>query len=570
MKNSWSREQLANGLVAAILVAAAVAVAVFQQAVGVALVDTHDGYRAIGTLHGFRDALAQGDLLPRWYAAGNGGLGSPGFLFYPLGAYAIPALAGMLWPGMSDAGAIGLACTLFRIVSLLSCAAWLRHRNGTATALAGGAIYALMPYVAHIDPEMRLAFAETAAGALLPLAFLAAALGSGRIARTVFLVAPVTACLALIHPPTAIIAGGLTAAYCLFSAGSWRNAACGTLAVAAGAAVGFGLAAIFLLPAGMLQPAVQFWTMELPGYLPENNFLFAALLPPPGFFTQLHGAVLLSLIAALLGWHRCRQAGVPGQRGLLPTLATAFILMTPLSRLAWEYLPLLGRVQFPFRIAFPFSALAAAALAPALPSFPRRWVIAAVLAWTALLGAAAWQDRDPRPNEVRTAEALDSGRSLPPEHLPSTAPRYWQDLRDGGPDVLLEAGKRASGCPGHHGLPLTQDGARITVLLQGCDGKVVLPHFWFPGWAGPETLPQPVADPASGLILVDVPPGMDRLELHRTGLAEDRDGRQVTLAASGLWLLSGLAAFARFHRCLPSMRGVAAKPWKPRLRWPTR
>jgi hypothetical protein len=70
-------------------------------------------------------------------------------------------------------------------------------------------------------------------------------------------------------------------------------------------------------------------------------------------------------------------------------------------------------------------------------------------------------------------------------------------------------------------------------------------------------MPPPAADPATGLIIMEVPPATDRIWLRRTELPEDRQGRQVTLLASGFWFLSAFAAFARVSPPFPAVRSLA-------------
>ncbi|MBD0275318.1 MAG: hypothetical protein ICV73_25750, partial [Acetobacteraceae bacterium] len=181
--------------------AAALAVAAAQAIMGVQFLRAHDGPFAVAALARFRAELGMPGFLPRWAFDAYGGLGAPIFLFYPPGAFAAAAALGSVLPGASDAGLVDAAGVLFRALAALSCAAWLRLHVGPASALVGGALYALMPYVAVVNPHYRMAFAETAAAALLPLAFLAADLGAGRVLRTAAFVAPAIAGLALVHLP---------------------------------------------------------------------------------------------------------------------------------------------------------------------------------------------------------------------------------------------------------------------------------------------------------------------------------------------------------------------------------
>jgi hypothetical protein len=552
-------------MIAVLLVVAAILVAVVQQIEGVRLVGpwkADDGAFAVQALHGFRDAIAQGDLLPHWIDIGNGGLGSPIFFYYPPGAYAVATLLARVWPSLSDAGAIGLGCTVFRVVALLSCAAWLRRRTDTPTALFGGALYALMPYVAFVNPQMRLAFAETAAGAILPLAFLAVDLGAGRIAKTMCLLAPVMACLVLTHLPMTVIAGGLVIAYGAFSATSWRDAARGIVAAVAGTALGLALASITTVPTLLLQSASQLEAaFNAPNLRPENRFMFSANLMHsdwPLMDAFKHSVVLLPALAASLGWYATRRTATAGQRGVLLTLALAFFLLTPASRLLWAYLPFLRKVQFPFRFSLPISLFGAVALALALPVMSRRGRYGIALCGVglaAVLAVAAWHQGDHRRSDaVRTAEGLASAVAIAREYIPAAARvRDWETPRARGAAVLHQTAEQLSGCPEHRALPVQREGRQFRVGLLGCAGPVVVPLFYFPGWSGPADLPPPVADPQTGLVLVTVPPGTDEVVLRRTVLPEETLGRTVSLAACVVWMLAGLLVPGR-----TPVRGIMA------------
>jgi hypothetical protein len=558
---------------ALLLAAAAIGVALLQQAGGVRLTgpqSSHDGAFAVATLRGFLDAQAQGDWLPRWSVIGNGGLGAPIFFFYPPGAYAAASLIATLAPRLPEATVIGLGIILFRLGALLSCAAWLRRRVDAPTALLGGALYALMPYVAIVNPQVRLAFAESAAAAVLPLVFLAIDAGAGRAARTILFTATAIALLAVVHLPMTVLVGGLAVAYGVFSAPAWRAAPARGAAVVAGLALGLGLAGITVLPALLLQPASQLDSHNWAIFQPENHFLFTTThlhgtLPHDAWNTKdsmNHGMVLLPMLAGASGWWLARRAGARRPTAILPTLALAVFCVTPLSAPAWEYLPALRRVQFPFRFALPISALGAAALALGLARVPGRpglrlrlAVTGAGLGLAGVLALLSWATGDHgRPDALRTREALASLFANAPEYVPAAARAHpWQVIREDGPAAMTREGQRLSGCAAHRGLAVVRDAARLIIPLEGCTGEVILPQFHFPGWVAEDGVTL-APDPATGLLRATVPPGIARVVLTRAALPAERRGLWLSLAALAVSAGLGLG-LAR-----PGRRAIAAPP----------
>jgi hypothetical protein len=353
------------------LVAAALGVAVVQAAMGVPVFRTHDGPFAVASLARFRAEIAASGTLPHWTFDAYAGLGAPIFMFYPPGAFTAAAALGVALPGVSEVTLIEVAGVLFRALAILSCAAWLRLHVGWAYALAGGALYALMPYVAVLNPQLRLAFAETAAAALLPLVFLAVNLGAGRVLRTMALTAPAIAGLAFVHLPSTVLAGGLAVLYALLLPArlSWAmvRGAAGTML---GVALGLGIAGAHVVPTlsmlseisaaalkGQPSKSVEGGTYSLE---PMDHFL---LMPGTNTIGGLYFNLSLvpPIVAAALGARAALQGAGPA-RAVLGTLAVAVFLTLPISAPVWR-LPLpLREVQFPWRLLLPVSLLAAALL----------------------------------------------------------------------------------------------------------------------------------------------------------------------------------------------------------------
>ncbi len=536
-----------------LLALAAIAVAEVQRIAGVRVVGgarSHDGAFAIQVLRDFLDAQAQGAAFPRWSASANGGLGGPVFYFYPPAAFAFSSVIAHLFPHMTEAGVVGAAETCFRVLALLTCAAWLRNRMPWRSALLGGACYALMPYVAFYNPQTRLAFADTAAGALLPLAFLAVDLGRGRALRCMCFTAPVIAALVATHLPTVVLTGGLAVAYGAFSGSSARDGMRRAVSVAAGVVLGLVLAGTTLAPALLLQTFSQLDTLDAPFYDPTTHFLFTGL-PVSKIEFVLHCAILFPLLCGAFAWWWTRRHSAAGLRAVVLTLALAFFLTGPLSRPVWELVPFLSHVQFPFRLGLPISLLGAAALGIAAATRPARLgpaVLAGGLVLAATLGVAAWRAGDDgRPEGVRTQEALFFVETA--EYVPAYARAHpWQTLRFEGAKVLRDEGQRLSGCENGRKPSATITSTALVVDPDGCSGPTILPHFYFPGWVGQGNAPPLRPDPKTGLITITPPPGEGPLVYERRPLPQEEMGVDLSIIGLGVWLILATLELAALPR----------------------
>ncbi len=531
-------------LVPLVLVLAALAIAALQEIAGVRITGygrSQDGGFAVLALRDFLTAQADGAAFPRWAAAANGGLGAPIFFFYPPGAYAFASMLAHLLPGdITEVGILAATETCFRALSVLTCAVWLRNRVDWSSATLGGACYALMPYVALINPQVRLAFADTAAGVVLPLAFLAVDLGRGRILRTIGLVAPAMALLVVTHLPLAVLSGGLCVAYAGFCGLSVLDRVQRAASASAGVLLGLALAGVTLVPALLLQPFSQMETLDAPFYDPTTHFMFTMRFSS-AMDVVLHGAMLVPVLCGVLAWVWTGRRGVSGLLPILATLALAAFLLQPLSRPVWDHIPFLRHVQFPFRLGLPISLLGAAALGVAVAARPGRLrpaLLLGGLALSAALSVAAWRlGDDGRPESLRTGHAVAYAETA--EYISGAARVHpeWQELRPHGVAPLRAEAARLSGCGDGRMPAYTVTSTSLTVTPpDGCEGRVVLPHFFFPGWAPKGDAPPLEPDPVSGLIAV-TPIRQGPLLYERQPLAEEEMGVDLSMFALGLWAI---------------------------------
>ena len=326
----------------------------------------------------FSEQFRAGILYPRWMPKSFDGLGGPAFYFYPPLGFWIDALLSVITGNvLSVSYRLSIASALLLWGSGLAMYAWLCSIADRRIALIGALAYMAAPY--HLfDHYIRGAYAEFTAYAVLPLVIL----GIRRVADNkrggLPLLAIAYAALSLSHLPTALLIS-LTAVpfYTLFCA--WRlgdrAAAVGFLARCAGAgALGLGLAAIYLVPALLLQDAISAEQLWMPGYRVDDWF---PVIAPHGLIRPAYVMLVVDTISAacclvaigvlvgLIG--RKAGAGQGQETAFWAILCLAsLLLLSGLVPWFWDVVPLVSKVQFPWRllIVVEFASVTALCLMP--------------------------------------------------------------------------------------------------------------------------------------------------------------------------------------------------------------
>jgi hypothetical protein len=393
----------------------------------------------------------EGIVFPRWMEWANHGFGEPRFIFYPPLSWLLgPALSFFVpWKYVPVAFIV-----LVQTFAGVSAFAFARRILPERAAVFGAVCFAANPNALLII-YMRSDYAELLASAFCPLLFLAALHLAGVLpnrsrskSSPVVFFAVVFAAVWLANAPAGVMASYsavLLFAWLASSEKSWAPLARGV----GGIALGFGLAAFYLVPAAYEQRWVNIGQALSSGLLPVENFLYTATNDPEHtFFNWIASTTAIALIAvtgvaALAG--RCRvgsrgadkaasfgtenRARLAAEKGadngavavdvsafagsglarcameeqvwrcLLLLAATATVLMLRPTLILWEILPKLRFIQFPWRwmsiLSVSFAYFAAAAVVK--PRF--RWIwVGAVLV---LLGGMAtffvrttWWDSD--------------------------------------------------------------------------------------------------------------------------------------------------------------------------------
>jgi hypothetical protein len=365
------------------------------------------------------DAAAQwrdGILLPRWTAGANHGFGEPRFIFYPPISWMFGAALGLLirW---TVAPAVFIVLT--QILAGMCAFALGRRLFPIRGALVCAVCYTANPY-ALLIVYMRSDFAEQLALAFFPLLFLAAAEVASLLhsparsaRRSIVFMAIMFAVVWLTNAPAGVVASyslAMLFAWTAVTKKSWRP----LLHSGAALALGFGVAAFYLVPAAYEQSWVNISLALASGLQPSQNFLYSVIADAQhNAFNRIasHTAVLMIVLTgvfAALSFPRDRSTAGPLTKSLWTALValsvTAAFLMLRISNISWELLPKLRFVQFPWRwmsiLAIPFVCFVSAATGhKRIRGYGAASMIAAVLAILAstatyMVGHTWWDSED--------------------------------------------------------------------------------------------------------------------------------------------------------------------------------
>lgn len=315
----------------------------------------HDFRENLLYIRNFSDQFWAGDRYPRWLSQMNAGLGSPTFFFYAPLPYFMASLfhfAGSTWNQMILSAGLGL------VGSGIAAYLWLSQITRQRAALVGSILYMLLPYHLAIDLYQRFALAEYWAFVWMPLVlFFCKRLAQGSKTAVVG-IAVANALLAMTHLPTFVMFFPVPLVYLFVLPGKQTyNRILQFLALAT--VLTAGLAAIYCLPALTTQGSISMEAILERAYRYSNNFLFTGPLfqHSVDFWRYLEFVTLGMTISAIWGFWMLRslfpKATVEFRRETSFWFGTAIVtalLTTPLSQPLWDLLPVLQRVQYPWRL----------------------------------------------------------------------------------------------------------------------------------------------------------------------------------------------------------------------------
>ena len=312
----------------------------------------------------------EGIAYPRWAEWANWGFGEPRFIFYPPASWMLGAALGKVLPWKIVPGAFIWLTLILSGVSMWRLAReWLPRSQ----AIAAAVIFVVNPYQLVVV-YYRSDFAELLASALFPFLILAAlrvVRGGQRLEwKSISSLAVVFAGVWLSNAPAAVIATYslvvVLVAGCLLQR-RFRP----SLAGGAATVLGFGLAALYILPAAFEQRWIQIGQVMADNLSFAQNFLFTRSIDPEFAFFNWKvsgvalGMFLLGGVAAVFSARYRREHEGLWWTMIALTIAS-IILMFPASYWLWRYLPKLQFVQFPWRwliaLGVPYSFFLASAI----------------------------------------------------------------------------------------------------------------------------------------------------------------------------------------------------------------
>jgi hypothetical protein len=517
------------------------------------------------------ELVRHGELYPRWLGGSFDGLGSPSFYFYPPLAFFLDSLIGLItFDILPVQYRLPVTSLVLMLISGITMRAWLattisRSPDARPIVLFAALAYMAAPY--HlVDHYMRGAIAEFACYAMLPLALLGvrAAARGGRMG--VALLAIGMAGIILAHLPTALLASvTILPLACLFEAtqaASRRLMLAGLARCAAGAALGGCLAAGYLVPALMLQPAIaadQLWT---PFFQVQNWFLLAPHEWPRPRFMWLISALAAASLVITAGVLLLSRRVAEGRRLTAIFWAAMGLLclglMAGLAPQFWTQMPFVAKVQFPWRIMMlvEFAMITAMALAwgqtswrglavtlavALVVSLPGWFLIAKGTTKSIIDSLGHWRAFQQEADTLRmdATEYLPSGFPLPdPGREPSPGPAALPlgPLADCPPPVSM--------CMA---IPGGEDGSLRLHVISAQPADIVLRRFYFPAWR---------AELADGTRLATQAAGPMR-ELAIQAPAGDHDIRIAiapTPSEQAGWRISAIALCLTLVLAIPRQR----------------
>ena len=307
----------------------------------------------------FYDALRAGDIYPVWISKTNLGYGDAGVRFYPPVAYYLVAFFRVVVPSWN--AAIASAVCYWFLVSGMGVFLLSREWFSEKASLVAALVFMAMPY--HVNQVYNAGlFAEFAGLAILPFCFLfVKRITSGGGIDAVASLSISYALLILSHLPLAIIG---SAALLIFSVPLIRNAGwnVGTIGKLV-ASVGLAAAASAFYWIRLVTE-LEFVKHTLPQFTAQAydfrlNFLASLLYVPAEqyeqtslWFTDILFLITLAMVVPSLAF--CLRSRPDfNRRTLIPVIAIftfAIIIGTPISRVLWEHVGLLQKIQFPWRL----------------------------------------------------------------------------------------------------------------------------------------------------------------------------------------------------------------------------
>lgn len=404
--------------------------------------EAHDFEFHVNTWMELALALKQTHVYPQWAEGANFGAGEPRFIFYP----PVSLLIGAFLTGIAPVR-ITPAFFVFLAASLSAASMWLLARSftGRRWALLAAACYALSPYLL-LTAYARAAYSELLLGAIVPLGFIATfrtLSGSWRwtaVLAVAYGIAWMTNLPGTLLLSYALVLFAVVLAYTMRSGKS-------LLLVVAGIALGFGIAATFLIPMLQQRRFVQSASVIECHTCVQDNFLFTDARAGEPVHQRFNAelsysfAAQFAICAGSMIFLARKRSSVDRRLIAFAVVAvvSAFMMFRP-ALAFWDILPQLRYAQFPWRFGFIFTCALVLLIVSAMQQLGRtaRTALASGSLITAIAAAWLWiPSWKPADFTELTAKFRDGYWGVQ-EYAPKAAPSVHGAMR-GLPPIDMEA-----------------------------------------------------------------------------------------------------------------------------------
>lgn len=503
----------------------------------------------------FTEQFYAGDFYPRWLFDLNLGAGSPVLFFYaPFPFWIHAAFSELLCSSCTLEQSIMLGPCVLLALSGISFYYWARLFTAPFVALLTASFYVFLPYHFMIDLWSRNALGELAIYVWMPVILLGLAKAS---TSTGYLILASVGYAGLIfsHLPGALLFSPVMLLFAFLRYGFRRQLQVIVFSVI----LGTGLAAVYIVPALTTQEYISnaFW-WDIPHFDPRNwLWLDGRQAYQPHLADKLLLALLTPtlLVAILAGWLLIKEQNRHYIISFVViTLIYAWFLMTYPSILLWEHLPLLRKVQFPWRIGIVVDLSVATMCAIWFERvFARKWLFATTFCLIATALAAYyvhnarsmyWGLMDFR-KEINASSVEEARRDI--IHRMS-APEYltpWA-LDTIPAEEAWDLGLLAERLDEVSEVSIVSGAGNVAIVDKQLDElsivvdaltpvNLLFRRFYYPGWHldGGRDLDPLELKPAAvlGLIEAQVPMGTHRLRLKRLPIVQERIGAIISIVS---------------------------------------
>lgn len=311
----------------------------------------------------YHDAILSGEFIPKWAARDNFGFGSIGIRYYPPLAYVVLALTKI---GIGSwYHSFWLTTFGWALLGSAGVFLWLREWTNNISATIAGVLYIVIPYHTFQIYQAVL-YAEFAASGILPFCFfLLTRLCHRRRWIDAILFAIAYSLLILTHIPTAIIATLCIAVYGLIIV-DWKEIKdtalkVGTAVLLSGISASFHLVKAVTEVDWVKHNSQQYFGT---GYYDYKSYFFPIYFSASWtryvqkmlwhFDTIIFLTILcfsLALVAYFLRKTRSTQSVLASKnrRAILVTGLFSLFMLSVGSSFIWNSVPVLSKIQFPWR-----------------------------------------------------------------------------------------------------------------------------------------------------------------------------------------------------------------------------